>query len=191
MESISEQYKMHQADILSYPKYFCNTNYFDVLEKEIDFKEGFIKLFGKTVKIPRLQSLYVFNQNTHAYKYSGANLLPTIYECKILEMVKAEVEQLSNQTYNTALINLYRNGTDGVGWHSDDESLLTDTICSVSFGETRKFQIRNKQAIENKINIHLHDGDVLLMQGNTQEYWQHTIPKEPKINITFRNVNPK
>lgn len=49
-------------------------------------------------------------------------------------------------TFNSVLINLYRNDKDSVSWHSDDEMTLgiCPTIASVSLGETRKFEIRPK-----------------------------------------------
>ncbi len=140
-----------------------------------------------------MQSLYVFSENTNIYKYSGYDLEPILNNCLTLQEIKLKVEEITKLSFNTALINFYRNGNDNVGWHSDDESLLTNEICSVSFGETRKFQLRCKSDLKQKVNLKLSDGDVLLMSGETQKFWQHGIPKEPKIkngriNITFRNV---
>ncbi len=96
--------------------------------------------------------------------------------------------------YNSVLANLYRSGADGVAWHSDDEPELgpEPAIASLSLGETRRFTLRHKSAGE-QVAVDLHHGDLLLMHGPLQRFWQHQIAKSkkplgPRINLTYRWV---
>ncbi len=99
------------------------------------------------------------------------------------------------QTFNSCLANLYENGTQAVGWHSDDEpSLLSPTqqvvIASLSFGASRKFCFKHKSTQE-KVQLLLQSGQLIVMRGQTQRYWKHALMKsmnvtEPRVNLTFR-----
>ena len=107
--------------------------------------------------------------------------------------IKAKVEALTKVNFTTVLLNLYRDGSDSNGWHSDDEKELgrNPNIASVSFGATRLFKFREKENHKNTYNLPLESGSILLMQGATQHTWQHQIPKTkkqvgPRINLTFR-----
>ncbi|MFN3299274.1 MAG: alpha-ketoglutarate-dependent dioxygenase AlkB family protein, partial [Sediminibacterium sp.] len=107
---------------------------------------------------------------------------------------KAVVEKISNETYNSCLLNLYHDGEEGMGWHSDAEPELkpNGAIASISFGAERKFNFKHKITQEKK-QIILHHGSLLVMKGTTQRYWQHQLPsskiiKEPRINLTFRTI---
>lgn len=100
--------------------------------------------------------------------------------------------------FNSCLLNLYRDGKDYVGWHSDDEKLYSKDapICSVSLGQTRDFQLRLKKDRSHKLQYSLSHGDVFVMQGALQTHWQHQVPKRatamhPRINLTFRIANPQ
>ena len=103
---------------------------------------------------------------------------------------------LSNSKFNCVLLNLYRDGQDSNGWHSDNEKELgkNPTIASVSFGDERYFNMKHK---ENKLLKHrllLKNGSVFIMSRETQDYWLHQIPKTkktvgPRINLTFRKIN--
>ena len=109
--------------------------------------------------------------------------------------IKSQIEDVTNTTFNSVLLNLYRDGKDSVVWHSDDEPELgkNPEIGSVSFGATRRFMFRHKFKKELKFEIELTHGSFLLMKGVTQHFWQHQIPKtnkliQPRINLTFRKV---
>ncbi|MFN6182160.1 MAG: alpha-ketoglutarate-dependent dioxygenase AlkB family protein, partial [Dolichospermum sp.] len=110
-----------------------------------------------------------------------------------LKFIKSKVEEIAKVSFNSVLINLYRHGKDSVSWHSDDEPELgkNPIIASVSFGATRRFSLRHKHSKNHKIAIDLTSGSLLLMQGETQHFWQHQIAKtakeiQPRINLTFR-----
>jgi alkylated DNA repair dioxygenase AlkB len=113
-----------------------------------------------------------------------------------LKLIKSKIEQIAQISFNSVLINLYRDGKDSVSWHSDDEPELGENpiIASVSFGATRRFSLRHKHLKNHKIDIDLASGSFLLMQGETQHFWQHQIAKtakeiQPRINLTFRIIH--
>jgi alkylated DNA repair dioxygenase AlkB len=102
------------------------------------------------------------------------------------------IESRTQISFNSCLINLYHDGDEGMGWHSDDEKSLglNTVIASVSLGAERKFSFRHKDTKET-ITLLLERGSLLLMKGETQTHWQHSVPKmrkviHPRINLTFR-----
>ena len=110
--------------------------------------------------------------------------------------IKKRIEAETDISFNSVLLNLYRNGNDGVGWHSDRSENFGENqiIGSVSFGQTRPFRFRHKIDKNLKLEILLHHGSFLLMAGKTQSFWEHQIPKTakdilPRINLTFRRIN--
>lgn len=113
--------------------------------------------------------------------------------------IRKRVENETALNFNSALLNLYRNGNDSVAWHSDQEgnSGPNPVIASVTFGETRMFKLRHKFRKDiAPVEIPLHHGSFLLMAGTTNSFWQHQVPKTsrdvlPRINLTFRRTNQK
>jgi alkylated DNA repair dioxygenase AlkB len=159
------------------------------------WKQSTIKVFSKTYKIPRLETWYA-DTGVH-YTYSGTLHHPTDWFQELLEIRMAIKEEFPGFHFNSALANLYRDGNDSVGWHSDDEPELgkDPVIASVSLGEARKFRLRHKDYKENglKEGILLEHGSLLLMKGTTQHYWKHEVPKaprieKPRVNLTFRTI---
>ncbi len=166
--------------------------YLNLLFEETKWRHDDITLFGKTHKQPRLTALYANNNNP--YSYSGIIMNPLILTSSLIE-IKNKVEQLSNHTYSSCLLNLYRDGNDSNGWHSDDEKELgiNPVIASVSFGEARWFHFKHKTQPDLKHKMLLENGSLLIMKGTTQHYWKHQIPKTKKkigarINLTFRTI---
>ena len=168
----------------------------NALQEEIPWKQEHIKLFGKTHPTPRLTA---WHGNTHCvYKYSGVVNQPFPWTPSLLT-IKTRIESISNgATFNCVLLNFYRDGSDKMGWHSDDEKELgpNPSIASVSFGATRRFDFKHKTEAHNKFSIHLESGSLLLMQGDMQHHWLHQIPaqkriQEPRINLTFRYIPPQ
>ena len=115
-----------------------------------------------------------------------------------LLMIKAKVETLAGVTFNSVLLNYYRDGNDSVAWHSDKENVLgkRPVIASVTFGQVRSFDIRRKTDHHEHYSVRLEHGSFLLMKAGLQEAFEHRIaksnrPMEPRINLTFRAVkNP-
>ena len=168
-------------------------NCFALLRKNLAWRQDSIKMYGKELLIPRLQAWY--GDQSARYKYSGILLEPLAWTPTLLEL-KKRVEKACNTKFNSVLVNLYRDGKDSMGWHSDDEPELgkNPVIASLSLGATRRFSFRHRQQKDlAKIRMDLLDGSLLIMRGKTQHYWQHSLPKTAKkvgerINLTFRSI---
>ncbi|QJB29165.1 alpha-ketoglutarate-dependent dioxygenase AlkB family protein [Limnospira fusiformis] len=165
---------------------------FGELYKSINWRQEQIKIFGKIRPIPRLTAWYA--DEGKSYTYSGIEHHAQPWN-PTLKSIKSQVEDIAEVTFNSVLINLYRDGKDSMSWHSDDEPELgkNPIIASVSLGGTRRFAGKHKISKDRKFNIDLTSGSLLLMKGETQHFWQHQIPKtsrvvEPRINLTFRMV---
>ncbi len=158
--------------------------------KELNWVQSEIFIYGKKVAIPRLNAWY----GDKAYAYSGTQFAAQPWTTELAEL-KARIEQTSNLEFNSVLINWYRDGQDSMGWHSDDEKCLGDApqIASLSLGESRRFIFREKSDHSNKKEMLLSNGSLLLMLGETQRLWQHSLPKTRKsigdrVNLTFRQI---
>lgn len=184
---------LQDAEVAYYPNLFSPKealDYFDILNKETCWQQDSITLFGKTHKQPRLTALY--GEENKIYTYSGITMFPKPFT-EVLKIIKNKVETISGKKFNTVLLNLYRDGNDSMGWHSDDEKELrkNPVIASVSFGAERMFYLRHKKQKELRYKMVLENGSLLLMGGATQHHWQHGLPKSkkinaPRINLTFR-----
>jgi alkylated DNA repair dioxygenase AlkB len=166
--------------------------YFDQLRNEIQWKQEPILIFGKPVMQPRLTAWY--GDPDKSYRYSGIKMHPQPWT-PTLRVIKAKVESVAGHTFTSALLNLYRDGADSMGWHRDNEKELGENpvIASVSLGAVRTFQLRHAAEKALKNSVQLNHGSLLLMQDETQHYWYHRIPKEPRvsaprINLTFRTL---
>jgi alkylated DNA repair dioxygenase AlkB len=162
------------------------------LRDEIVWQQESIVLFNQPVMLPRLTAWY--GDRNKSYTYSNITMEPKPWTAALLG-INTRIEAIANTSFNSVLLNLYRDGKDSVAWHSDDEPELGENpvIGSVSFGETRRFMFRHKFEKHQKVAIELTHGSVLLMQGSTQHFWQHQIPKtsrvmQPRINLTFRQI---
>jgi alkylated DNA repair dioxygenase AlkB len=187
--------ELPDAKIVYFPNFLSTeeaTYYFSTLKKETTWQHDDIKVFGKTYKQPRLTALY--GDEGKSYSYSNITMHPTTFTTALLE-IKNKIESICDAHFNVVLLNLYRDGSDSNGWHSDDEKELgkNPVIASVSLGTKRVFQLRNKENKKLRHNLELTDGSLLLMRGSTQHFWQHQIPKtkkviDPRINLTFRCI---
>ena len=159
---------------------------------EIDWQQYQIKIFGKTLDQPRLTAYY--GEDHPYYAYSNIKLQPIPFT-PILLSIKNKIETLTSHQFNGVLLNYYRNGDDSMGWHADDEKELgtNPVIASLSFGASRNFQLQHSlDKSISKATIVLNDASLLIMQGETQHFWKHQIPKQknkgPRINLTFRKI---
>ncbi|KAK6172777.1 hypothetical protein SNE40_016370 [Patella caerulea] len=138
------------------------------------------------------------------YTYSGITHHPDSKWVKPLPDIKDKIEDLIGYKFNSLLCNLYRNDKDGVEWHCDDEPELgpQPIIASISLGDTRNFELRKKPvpntgdySLSQVVRMPLKHGSLLIMEGATQDDWQHRVPKEyhdrdSRINLTFRVIYP-
>ena len=158
---------------------------------DLNWEKGFIKIFGKTHQIPRLQSWYA--DNGIESTYSGKKLKRHNWNETLIE-IKGEIEKITSFKFNSVLANLYRDENDSMGLHSDNEKELgiNPVIASLSLGESRDLYFKHKN-IKKSLNIPQKNGQLIVMHGETQKYWKHEIKKtkklkKPRINLTFRNI---
>lgn len=160
--------------------------------KNIEWHHDQIKMYGKIIFLPRYSAWY--GDSDKPYTYSGLTLYPKPWN-KGLLYIKDKLDQVAGVQFNSVLMNWYRNGEDYINWHTDAEKELgsNPTIGSVNFGATRRFQIRRIDDHNEKINVPLKHGTLLIMRGELQHFWQHAVPKERKVkesrfNMTFRII---
>lgn len=158
---------------------------------KLPFVQSQIKIFGKTINIPRKECL--LSNEKISYTYSS-NTLKSVEIPSFLIPIISEIEHISNANFNSILVNLYENGQDSNGWHADNEKELgiNPVIASLSIGATRKFDLKHNRTKE-KISFNLANGDLLIMGGEMQHFWKHQIPKSkknisPRINLTMRLI---
>lgn len=152
-----------------------------------------VTLWGKTYPQPRLVAWY--GDNAVTYAYSGVSLTALPWTAELLKL-KGKVEELCASSFNSVLLNYYRDHRDSMGFHADDEPELGlfPAIASVSIGEERQFVLKHKDRRDiADIKFPLPSGSLLLMKGATQANWKHGVPKEskpcgPRVNLTFRNI---
>jgi len=158
---------------------------------KLPWESMMIKMFGRDTKIPRLQC-WIGDKGCE-YRYSGKQLSRQIWNQDLI-MIRKKIYQELKIDFNSVLVNYYRDGKDSMGWHSDDEKELgpNPTIASISFGSERDLVFRNKITKET-LAIPQTNGCLILIDGETQKNWQHSIKKTqkvigPRINLTFRNI---
>jgi alkylated DNA repair dioxygenase AlkB len=186
---------MPDAEVLLFASLFSQleaNQFFDALRRDILWREETIKLYGQVHKQPRLTALY--GDPDTSYRYSGITLESVPWIPALLK-IKERIEQVSNASFNSVLLNRYRNGSDSMGWHADDEPELgrNPIIGSVSLGENRALQMKHKSDKSSRRNIPLTHGSFLLMQGAVQHHWLHQIAKSKRqmgerINLTYRLI---
>jgi alkylated DNA repair dioxygenase AlkB len=159
---------------------------------EAPWKQTVQRLYDKEVVTPRLTAWYGDLGTDYSHPAGISNPTPWTPE---LMAIKEVVEPLAGIQFNSVLLNYYRDGNDSVAWHSDKESILgkQPVIASVSFGQVRNFDIRNKTDHSEKYSVRLEQGSFLLMKSGLQEHWEHRIaksvkPMKARVNLTFRVV---
>ena len=161
------------------------------LLQEQNWPDNHYRFSGRQFVLPRLQTWHA-DQGIR-YSYSN-NLLETRSWTPLLSDIRAKVEALLNYSFNSVLVNCYRNGEDHVGWHADNEPELGEQpfIASLTLGAERLFTFRHKKTSETG-SILLRSGTLLIMQPDFQRHWLHSLPVDKnttheRINLTFRKV---
>lgn len=161
------------------------------LMEEVPWQRDEISMFGKRLITARKVAWYA--DEGLSYSYSGTTKQPQQWSA-VLDEIRQQVEGLTGENYNSCLLNLYHNGGEGMGWHSDDEKSIVagSSIASLSFGAGRKFSFKHKRS-KQSVSVILENGSLLDMRGSTQENWLHQLPKtkrvsEARINLTFRRM---
>ena len=161
---------------------------------DIPWAHDEVVMYGKRIVTARRVAW--FGDLPFKYSYSGVQREAQPWSAHLLEL-KAEAERRTGTTFNSCLLNLYSNGSEGMAWHSDDEKTLAHEapIASLSFGAERRFCFKHKRS-PLKTEISLQHGSRLVMQGSTQTHWLHSIPKatritQARVNLTFRTILPQ
>jgi alkylated DNA repair dioxygenase AlkB len=165
--------------------------YFDLLLQNNLWHNEEVIIFGKHIITKRKVAWYGDSNYIYAYSNTTKQALAWTEELADLKQI---VQELAGTKFNSCLLNLYHNGSEGMGWHSDDEESMgkNNAIASLSFGAERKFLFKHKQT-KQTVPIILEHGSMLVMKGATQMNWLHSLPKSkkvtgPRINLTFRTI---
>jgi alkylated DNA repair dioxygenase AlkB len=165
----------------------------DALVAGLAWEQHRLRLFGRERLTPRLCAWY--GDAGARYGYSGQTLEPLPWTTPLADL-RQRLQAAVGCAFNSVLANLYRDGADGMGWHSDDEASLgpQPVIASLSLGATRRFVLRHRCRRElQTLSLPLEHGALLVMAADTQRHWHHAVPKTrqpvgPRINLTFRHV---
>lgn len=162
------------------------------LRAEVPWRQEHLRMFGELVAVPRHEA-WVADEGLD-YTYSGIAHVAQPWS-PLLAGLRDRMGGLAGTRFNSVLCNLYRDGSDGVDWHADDEVEFGrfPVIASLSLGATRRFDLRRVDDPSVRIDLELHHGDVLVMRGTTQQLWRHRVPRTTRrvgerINLTFRTV---
>ncbi len=168
--------------------------YYQQLMDGIAWRNDEAVMYGKKITTKRKVAWY--GAKAFEYSYSNTTKLALPWTNTLLEL-KTLVEQESEERFNSCLLNLYHNGSEGMAWHSDGEKDLKKhgAIASVSLGAERKFAFKHKTTKE-KVELYLEHGSLLIMKGTTQDHWMHRLPPtkkidQPRVNLTFRTIEEK
>lgn len=184
-----------QADLEYWPRWVeaePADHWLRTLSTEAPWTQPTIKLYGRQFAVPRLVVWY--GDPEARYSYSGQVHEPLPWT-PLLNDIRERVQLQVGHRLNGVLLNLYRDGQDAMGWHSDDEPELgpEPLVVSLNLGATRRFDFRRKGAARIEHSLELEHGSLLVMRGPTQHYWQHQIARtrkvsEPRLNLTFRQL---
>ena len=167
------------------------SKYYHYLLQEIPWEADEAIIFGKLIYTKR--KVAWFGEKKFKYTYSKRSKYAHLWTPELLEL-KEICEEISGETYNSCLLNLYHDGDEGMAYHSDSERDLKEygAIASLSIGAERKFSFKHKISKE-RVDIQLENGSLLIMKGETQKNWLHRLPPTkkvlgPRVNLTFRTI---
>ena len=165
--------------------------YYNLLLKNINWKNDEALYHGRHIVTKRKVAWYGDQGFLYTYSNTTKQALPWTNE---LIDLKRKTELITNSQFNSCLLNLYHDGNEGMTWHSDDEKSMgkNTVIASLSFGAERKFSFKHRRTRQT-ISLLLENGSLLVMRGNTQSNWLHSLPLSskiihPRINLTFRTI---
>lgn len=165
--------------------------FYTILQNNIEWKNDEAIIFGKRIITKRKVAWYAEKPFTYTYSKITKEALTFTED---LLRIKAKIEEITGETYNSCLLNLYHDGSEGMTWHSDGEKDLkkNGAIASVTFGAERKFGFKHKETKE-VVSLILQHGSVLVMKDETQTHWLHRLPPtkmkhRPRVNLTFRTI---
>lgn len=179
-----------------YPQFVTEeegTTLLHALIKKVPWEQSTLTIQDKVMLTPRLTAWY--GDAERSYRLSEKGFTPHPWTAELLSL-KERIEAQTQLHFNSVLLNYYRDGNDSVAWHSDNERELGQhpNIASLSIGQARTFEFRNKKEHQRKYALTLGNGSLLIMKGDLQQFWEHRIPKSskasrPRINLTFRIIH--
>ena len=165
---------------------------YDALFNNIHWENERVIMFGKEIITKRKVALY--SDPSISYRYASKTKIGLPWTSALIT-IKNRIESITKESYNACLLNLYHNGEESMGWHSDNEKeiVANSSIASLSLGANRKFSFKHKVSKET-VSIELEDGSLLEMKGSVQTHWWHALLKSKKvtaarINLTFRQMH--
>lgn len=165
--------------------------YFQELLSSVAWKNDEAVIYGKRIFTKRKVAWY--GDHPYAYTYSKITRHALPWTPLLLEL-KETVQHITGETFNSCLLNLYHDGSEGMAWHSDGEVDLkkNGAIASLSLGAERKFAFKHRTSLD-KLEFFLAHGSLLLMKDTTQKHWLHCLPPSKRvttarINLTFRQI---
>ncbi|MBO69171.1 MAG: alpha-ketoglutarate-dependent dioxygenase AlkB [Acidiferrobacteraceae bacterium] len=188
--------KFHGADIEYVPRFLSREEadeLTETLKLKVPWRQPKVRIFGSLYPCPRLAASY--GDQRAIYQYSGVTNYPLMWLTELSEL-RCRIENYTEDSFNSVLVNCYRTGLDSMGWHRDNEPELgiDPVIASITLGSSRRFVMRHcKRRDVSRLEVSLENGSLLIMRGQTQSLWQHTVPKTRmttglRLNLTFRNV---
>ncbi|MCO5230326.1 MAG: alpha-ketoglutarate-dependent dioxygenase AlkB [Chitinophagales bacterium] len=166
-------------------------NFYNILFNSIQWQHDEVMILGRKIITKRKVAWY--GDKAYSYTYSNITKQAKIWTSYLLKL-KNIVEAISKHTFNSCLLNLYHDGSEGLSYHSDNEKMLEENgaIATLSLGAERRFLFKHRMTQE-KVEILLESGSLLIMKGNTQKHWLHSIPTSkkifsPRISLTFRTI---
>lgn len=196
LQSDKNSWQLPDAAISYFPNFLTENEslaLYNHFKNTLKWQNNKITLFGKEHTVPRLEVFY--GDAGLQYTYSGKTFNTVEWNKELFE-IKSKIEKkIDNTTFNSVLVNYYRDGNDSNGWHADNEKSLglNPVIASLSLGYSRDFLIRHREFEEHRYKIALTNGSLLIMSGSMQHKWLHQIPRRKKvhdgrINLTFRKI---
>ncbi|GFE65115.1 DNA methylase [Litoreibacter roseus] len=168
--------------------------YFDLLLQSIDWQNDEAMIFGKKIVTKRKVAWYA--DKPFSYTYSKLTKTAHLWTPDLLKL-KSLVENHCGERFNSCLLNLYHDGSEGMAWHSDGERDLkrNGAIGSLSLGAARKFAFKHKRTGQT-VSRTLEHGALLVMKDETQSHWLHRLPPtkrvhDARINLTFRTIDER
>lgn len=165
--------------------------YLERLLNNVLWENDQVVIYGKRITTKRKMAWYGDKPYKYTYSNTTKTALPWIDDLVELKLL---IEQQTGETFNSCLLNLYNDGSEGMSWHCDSEKELEkySAIASLSLGAERKFSFKHKQD-KDKVSLFLQSGSLLIMKGETQKNWLHSLPptktiNSPRVNLTFRTI---
>ncbi len=188
LPSKNERASIPQPGYRHVPSYLADAQadgLFDWLVGSVDWRSEHIRMFGKTVPVPRLVAW--FGDPGICYRYSAIDHLAGGWPSP-LRRLRDRLCLDCSADFNFVLLNRYRDGADSMGWHRDDEAALAGPVASLSLGATRRLRVRVPGSI-NSVALELSHGALLVHE----RHLPHALVKTrrrvgERVNLSFRTV---